>query len=66
MGKTAVACEKVSHLIEQDAISPSNIWMISFTRAAVSELGDRISSFADNAQNVLGVSVATIDSKAWH
>lgn len=65
MGKTAVACARVSHLIEQDQLYPSNIWMISFTRAAVSELSDRIAAFASDAQNILGVSIATIDSKAW-
>jgi uncharacterized tellurite resistance protein B-like protein len=65
MGKTAVACARVAHLIEKERISPSNIWMISFTRAAVSELGDRIGAFAADAQSVLGVSIATIDSKAW-
>jgi hypothetical protein len=66
MGKTAVACARVAHLIETESISPSNIWMISFTRAAVSELADRIASFSEDDQAVLGVSVATIDSRAWH
>jgi hypothetical protein len=65
MGKTAVACARVAYLIEQENLSPTNIWMISFTRAAVSELADRIAAFSDDAQSVLGISVATIDSKAW-
>ena len=66
MGKTAVACARVAHLIDEEGLSPNNVWMISFTRAAVSELADRIALFSENAQEVLGVSVATIDSHAWH
>ena len=64
MGKTAVACARVSKLIEQD-VEPNNIWMLSFTRAAVKEIDDRISSFSAHGQSSLGVKVATIDSEAW-
>lgn len=65
MGKTAVACAKVSHLIEEEGVRSANIWMVSFTRTAVSEIGDRISTFAENPDEMIGVSIATIDSKAW-
>ena len=63
MGKTAVACKRVSELIKQN-VEPNNIWMLSFTRAAVKEIGDRISRFSDHSQSSLGVKVATIDSRA--
>ena len=64
MGKTAVACARVSELIDQN-VEPNNIWMLSFTRTAVKEIRDRISSFADHNLSSLGVKVGTIDSKAW-
>ena len=64
MGKTAVACARVSELIDQN-VEPNNIWMLSFTRTAVKEIKDRISSFADHNLSSLGVKVGTIDSKAW-
>ena len=64
MGKTAVACARVSELIDQN-VEPNNIWMLSFTRTAVKEIRDRISSFADHNLSSLGVIVGTIDSKAW-
>tara|TARA_B100001989_G_scaffold182220_1_gene132383 strand:+ start:1204 stop:3477 length:2274 start_codon:yes stop_codon:yes gene_type:complete len=65
MGKTAVACARVSNLIKQ-GVEPSNIWMLSFTRTAVKEIRDRISSFAGQNLSSLGVKVATIDSQSWH
>ena len=65
-GKTAVACARVANLIEDQGVAPGNIWMISFTRAAVSELNDRISVFAEDPSSTLGVAIGTIDSKAWH
>ena len=64
MGKTAVACARVSELIEQD-VEPGNIWIVSFTRTAVKEINDRISSFLDHDVSALGIKVTTIDSKAW-
>ena len=45
MGKTAVACARVSELIRQD-VEPANIWLLSFTRTAVAEIRDRIELFA--------------------
>tara|TARA_R110002124_G_scaffold7105_16_gene41785 strand:- start:940 stop:2886 length:1947 start_codon:yes stop_codon:yes gene_type:complete len=65
MGKTAVACARVSNLIDQ-GVEPSKIWMLSFTRTAVKEIRDRISSFAGQNLSSLGVKVATIDSQSWH
>ena len=64
MGKTAVACARISKLIEY-GVEPSNIWLMSFTRTAVQELRDRIESFGENSQSVLGVKIGTIDSRAW-
>ncbi len=64
MGKTEVACARVSDLIDQN-VEPANIWMLSFTRTAVKEITDRISGFAGHNLSSLGVKVATIDSKAW-
>jgi len=63
-GKTAVACAKISNLIDE-GVTPSNIWLVSFTRTAVQELRDRISSFADEEDDIIGVKIATIDSRAW-
>ena len=62
-GKTAVACARIAHLINEDDIEPSNIWMISFTRTAVAEIRARLHSYVDNAS--FGIRIATIDSHAW-
>ncbi len=64
MGKTAVACARVSYLIEA-GVEPTNIWLLSFTRTAVQEIRNRIEYFAENSSSVLGVKVGTIDSRAW-
>lgn len=64
MGKTAVACGRVSELIEQ-GVAPTNIWLLSFTRTAVHEIRDRIGFFAADSRSVLGVKIGTIDSRAW-
>ena len=64
MGKTEVACARVSELIKQN-VTPNNIWMFSFTRAAVKEVRDRISSFSDHDLSPMGIKVTTIDSRAW-
>ncbi len=64
MGKTAVACARISKLIEY-GVEPSNIWLMSFTRTAVQELRDRIESFAGDSNSILGVKIGTIDSRAW-
>ena len=64
MGKTHVACVRISKLIEA-GIEPSNIWLLSFTRTAVQEIRNRIEQFAEDSQSVLGVKIGTIDSRAW-
>ena len=65
MGKTAVACARVAHLIEKGNCADSNIWLVSFTRAAVAELKARIADFAEDPANVFAAKISTIDSKAW-
>ncbi len=64
MGKTAVACARVSELLDQH-VAAANIWMLSFTRAAVKEIRDRIISFCNHEFSSTGVKIATIDSRAW-
>lgn len=65
MGKTAVACSRVAHLVEADDVADSNIWLVSFTRSAIAELKGRIGDFAEDPSNVFAVKISTIDSQAW-
>ena len=44
-GKSAVACQRVAYLVDE-AVPPSRILLVSFTRTAVAELRDRIVSYA--------------------
>ncbi|QYX55957.1 ATP-dependent helicase [Roseovarius sp. SCSIO 43702] len=62
-GKTAVACARLAHLIANEDIEPSNILMISFTRAAAAEIRKRLYSYVGEAS--YAVRNATIDSHAW-
>ncbi len=64
-GKTAVACARVSHLIDQGGLEPSRIWLISFTRTAVREIRDRIAAYLEDASAAYAVKIATLDSHAW-
>ena len=64
-GKTAVACARVSQLIDRDGLEPSRIWLISFTRTAVREIRDRIAAFLEDASAAYAVKIATLDSHAW-
>ena len=64
-GKTAVACARVSQLIDQDGLEPSRIWLISFTRTAVREIRDRIATYLEDASAAYAVKIATLDSHAW-
>lgn len=64
-GKTAVACGRVARLIDCEGLSPSRIWVISFTRVAVQEIQDRIRSYLDHADGCNGVVIATLDSHTW-
>ena len=62
-GKTAVACKRLAYLIEEEDIEPSNIVMISFTRAAVAEFRNRLYSYVGPSAH--SVKIGTIDSRAW-
>lgn len=64
-GKTAVACQRVAHLVEEKGIEASKILLISFTRAAIKELRDRIRSFAQNPIELAGLQIVTLDSFTW-
>lgn len=65
MGKTAVACSRVAHLVEHEDVADTNIWLVSFTRSAIAELKGRIGDFAEDPSNVFAVKISTIDSQAW-
>lgn len=62
-GKTAVACARLAHLITEEDVEPSNILMISFTRAAAAEIRARLYSYVGEAS--YAIHNATIDSHAW-
>lgn len=62
-GKTAVACARLAHLVQEEFVEPSNIWMISFTRTAVAEIRARL--FGYLGDDAFGIKVATVDSHAW-
>lgn len=64
-GKTAVACARVSQLIDQGGLEPSRIWLISFTRTAIREIRDRIAAYLEDAAAAYAVKIATLDSLAW-
>lgn len=65
MGKTSVACSRVAYLVDRENVTDSNIWLVSFTRAAIAEVKGRISDFAEDPDNVFAVKISTIDSQAW-
>ena len=58
-GKTAVACARITHLVES-GIAPSRIRVVSFTRTAIREVRERIA--ASRTENV---PVSTLDALAW-
>ncbi len=64
-GKTAVACARVSQLVDQGGLEPSRIWLISFTRTAVREVRDRIAAYLEDAAAAYAVKIATLDAHAW-
>ena len=64
-GKTAVACRRVAHLIAHDGLEPGAIWLISFTRTAVTEIRDRIAGHLDDPEDAYAVNLATLDRYAW-
>ena len=63
-GKSAVACQRVASLVD-DAVPPSRILLVSFTRTAVAEIRDRIVSYAVAGDRARSVRISTIDSHAW-
>jgi hypothetical protein len=63
-GKTAVACARIAYLLGE-GIPADKIWMISFTRTAVQEIRNRVQSLAREEDEVSGVRISTLDSKAW-
>ena len=64
-GKTAVACARIAHLIGRCSLEPGHIWLVSFTRTAVRELRDRISTYLGDPGQANSVTIATLDSHAW-
>ena len=64
-GKTAVACARVAHLVNE-GVEPANVWLISFTRTAVVEIRDRIRALAEDEARAAAVRISTLDSHAWH
>ena len=62
-GKTAVACARIAHLVGNEGIAETNIWMISFTRTAVAEIRSRLEGYVGEA--AFSIKVATVDSHAW-
>lgn len=63
--KTAVACARVSHLVDQYGLEPSHIWLISFTQTAVREIRNRTATCLKDAGIAYTVKIATLDSHAW-
>jgi hypothetical protein len=61
-GKTAVACARVAHLIEIQNVLPHEIFLISFTNAAIHELRSRIRSYLSDPDLASGLRITTIDS----
>lgn len=62
-GKTHVAIERIKSLIDAD-ISPTRIWMVSFTHAATGELRSRIAARLGDPRAALELTISTLDSLA--
>jgi len=62
-GKTHVAIERVKSLIEAD-VSPTRIWMVSFTHAATGELRARIAATLGDLRSASELTISTLDSLA--
>jgi hypothetical protein len=60
-----VACGRVAALIDDQGLSPANIWLISFTRTAVREIRNRIRDYLDDPADAHSIRIATIDAQAW-
>ncbi len=64
-GKTFTACRRIVWLVEQ-GVQAHQIWLISFTRAAIAELRIRIRQLSGDGHAVDGLVASTLDSRAWH
>jgi len=64
-GKTGVACARVAYLVDEYDIEPANILLVSFTRAAVKEIRDRIKAAATDVSRIDSVQIITLDSLSW-
>ena len=64
-GKTATLCARIAWLIDCAGLDPGEIWIISFTRTGVAEIGERVSAYLSDPSHAHGIRVATIDSHAW-
>jgi site-specific DNA-cytosine methylase len=62
-GKTAVACARIAHLISAADVNPARIWMISFTRTAVTEMRNRLVQHV--GEHAYAIKIATVDAHAW-
>jgi hypothetical protein len=60
-GKTLSLIHRLAHLIEEEELAPSELLVLSFSRAAVSEVRKRLSDFRTTAAHV---DVRTFDSWA--
>lgn len=63
-GKTEVACARAAWLIQHSYAKPHQILFVSFTRAAVKESQDRISSYLGDSGSSSQIKMATLDSLA--
>ena len=63
-GKSAIACARIAHLINE-GVTPSKILLISFTRTAVAEIRNRIRTYVRAERDAAEVRITTIDSHAW-
>jgi len=64
-GKTAVACARVAHLVQERGLAPEAVWLVSFTRTAVREIRDRIAAAIGDPVQAERIRIATLDSLAW-
>lgn len=64
-GKTAVACSRIAHLVDDLGVEPSHVWLISFTRTAVREMRNRLVHYLGDREAAFAVRIATLDSHAW-
>jgi hypothetical protein len=64
-GKTAVAVARVAWLIDTGGLDPGEIWLVSFTRTAVQEMRERVSSQLADKSAAAGLRISTLDSMAW-